>query len=509
MLRWAIDATGLALILAAMQGCGSSSNSGAPDASAGGDAATDGGTADAPVEAGNDCGSTAPTGTQLVKATDPLVVLTMTDDDHVIYENLTTQELYAVATSGGMPSDIGKMTSQGRTVWAHGSTLLYLPIAADPSTDLAPLSAWTPGGGTSVISKSAVALDSYDYTYDASRDGKYVAYFATTNDVSVTLMVSTIDGKTQTVLATGVDFSGTCYPPAVQFVNDTVVAQYCIAPVATADAGTPPETATIAAFTGPSFAPVILGSTFGYPQGPVTVDPTGTTALLPSPSGMGISLYPLAGGNPVTVDAAGTAGLFTSTGDVIYTNSSGSLLRYATATGMATTLSSGLALPLDLSPDGNWLQAASGQSGTTGLFDLYIVSATTPGPAQRVVNTDSSEPFGFTADSQYSLFGSNFPTNFGTGSYNLQASKTSGGTPSKVLAAPWRGPCSRRAPRSSATSTSPSRPGARTSWKSTSRPPPRRRRWSARPTRTSSRRPRRPSSTPGTATRTAWRASGC
>jgi hypothetical protein len=138
----------------------------------------------------------------------------------------------------------------------------------------------------------------------------------------------------------------------------------------------------------------------------------------------------------VTVDAMGVAGLFTPSGDILYTNSSNALMRYATATMVATPLSTGVVLPLDLSPDGNWLQAASGQNPSSGLFDLFLVSATTPGPAERVVNTTSCQPFGFTADSNYSLFGTNFPTNFGWATYNLQASKTTGGgAPSKVLAA--------------------------------------------------------------------------
>jgi hypothetical protein len=447
MPRWVIDAAALALILAAMLGCGSSSNSGAPDASTNMDGSADGGTTDTPVEAGPDCGSMPPTGTQVVASTDPAVILTMTGDDQVVYEDLTTQEIYGVAAAGGggKPSDIGKMLSQATAVWAHGNTLLYLPTAASESSAYAPISAWTAANGTSVISKSAVAWDSYLNTYDASKDGQYVVYFATTDGLTATLTVSTIDGKTQTPLVPGIDLTGQgmtgtfgplCWPPMVQFVDDTVVAQYCLPRVATADAGTPAETATIATFTAPSFAPVTFATTFQPPSGSLPVDPTGKTVLLLDPSGTGLSLYPLSGASPVTVDATGVAGLFTATGDLLYLTTGGSLVRYTAGSGTTTTLvPNGVAAAFDVSPDGTWLQAASQQNATTGLTDLLLASTTTPGPANHVVKTETVQPAGFTADSQFSLIAGNFPPNFhfGVVNFDLEASKTSGGAASKVL----------------------------------------------------------------------------
>jgi hypothetical protein len=433
MLRWAIDAAVLALVLAVVPGCGSSSNKSSPqDASTGEDGSEDAGP---PVEAGPDCGSSAPTGTQVVASTDPLVVFKMTADDHIVYEDLTTQEIYAVPAAGGKPSDIGKMTSQGGTIWTHGVSVVYLPSAADPQTSIAPLSMWTPAGGTSVISKSIIAVDSYDYTYDGSKDGLWVAYYATNHDQPATLTVSTSDGKTQTPLVPGVDLTNqSCFPPLVQFVDDTLIAEYCMLPSAN-DAGvTPGETATIVAFTAPSFAPIVLGTTFQPPASPIAVDPKVTVALLPGPSGTGLSLYPLAGGSPVTVDANGASGFFTPTGDILYTTTAGAMMRYAAASGMATTLvPSGLVAAFDLSPDGNWVQGANKQNATTGLTNLFLASATSPGAATSVVSTTTADAEGFTADSAYSLFGTNFPMDFGAVTYDLNASKTSGGAPSKVL----------------------------------------------------------------------------
>jgi hypothetical protein len=436
---------GAVTTLAAFEGCGSSSgnNAGPADASGASDSATT--PLDAPgeavaAEAGPDCGAVPPSGTQLVPSTDPLVVLTLTAD-HAIYEDLSTQEIYGVALDGGAPSDIGKMKSQSSTVFAHGSTLLYLPVETDPMTAIGPLSSWTPTGGTSVISTTILAEDAYDYTYDASKDGQWVAYYETSNGQAATLTVSTVDGKTQTPLVTAIDLvdinkamnAYLCNPPVLQFVNDTLVGQFCKKEVS--DAGVSADVELVMAFTAPSFAPVVL-QTLPVPQGylgPIPFDPTGTSALMLGPTGVGLSLYPLAGGTPVPIDPKGTAGLFASNGDVLYTTTDTALIRYVAATATTTTLvPTGLTLPLDLSPDGNWLQVAAGES-SAGLTNLYLASATTPGAVNTVVKSETAGAIGFSPNSAYSLFGTGFSEMFGPSTYALQSSPSDGGAAVKVL----------------------------------------------------------------------------
>jgi hypothetical protein len=448
MLRWATDATALSLTLAVLPAllvlpaCGSSSNPATGSDASTSDSSTDAGTTDASgetstesgVDAGPDCGSLPPTGKQLVASMDPVVVLGMTGDGNAVYWDLTTEVIFGVPIAGGSPSTIGKMTSQGRTLWANGSkAILYLPAATDPFTAIAPLSSWSAAGGTHVISTSALAQDSYFYTYDVSQDGAYVAYFATTDGMSGTLTVSTVDGKTQTPLAMNVDLTANgstgavCYP-MVQFAGDTVIAQYCSTPE--------PATvvSTIATFAAPTFAPVTIVSMFTPTNSPIGVDPTGKLLLLPGAAG-GLDLYPIAGGAPVVVDANAAGAVFTASGDILYTNTSGALLRYSATTHMATMLvASGLGFPLYLSPDGNWLQAASTQDATTQLTDLYVLSTTTPGTAKPVVNTATVSAFGFSADSKYSAFGTNFPT-VSAGTFDFEASLSAGGAPTKVLSA--------------------------------------------------------------------------
>jgi hypothetical protein len=217
----------------------------------------------------------------------------------------------------------------------------------------------------------------------------------------------------------------------VEFAGNTLIAQYC---PALDDASA--ETTTVAAFADPTFTTVTLGTAFSPPAGPIAVDPKGKNALIASPSGSGLALYPLAGGNPVTVDATGTNAIFTPSGDIIYATSATALKRWSATTGMATTLVvSGLNYPTILSADGNWLQASAQMSAQTELLDLYIVSATTPGSAIPIVTTPTTSPMGFTADSKYSVFGTNFPMDFGAVTFTMEATKTTGGTPNKILSA--------------------------------------------------------------------------
>jgi len=391
------------------------------------EASVDGG-----ADAAPDCGALPPTGKQIVKSTDPLVILALTEDSHAIYEDLTSQLLYAVPVAGGAPSKIGMMTSQGRTIWTRGPAVLYLPSAADPTTSIAPLSSWSAAGGTHVISPSILAVDSYYYTYDVSEDGSSVAYFAATPTSSTaTLTISSADGKTQTPLVPNIDLTNmACFPPAVQFVKNTLVAQYCLAPAPAT------EVSTIATFAAPSFTQATIGTSFTPTPGPVPVDPAGKNLLLPGPTDSGLYLYPIGGGAPVVVDPQGNYAAFTPSGDIVYTTINTALMRYDVATATATMLvPTGLNYPLAVSPDGNWLQIAQFQDSTTELTDLYVASTTTPGTAKQIVSTATSSALGFTADSTYGTFGTGFPATFGSATFDFQAAKTTGGAAFKVLSA--------------------------------------------------------------------------
>jgi len=97
-----------------------------------------------------------------------------------------------------------------------------------------------------------------------------------------------------------------------------------------------------------------------------------------------------------------------------------------------TLVPQGVVAPLTLSPDGKWLQIASVTNGS--LTNMNLASATTPGPLTNVwPQATAYPPLGFSADSKYEAFGTNYPMNFGITNFDIEASPVSGGAATKVL----------------------------------------------------------------------------
>jgi VCBS repeat-containing protein len=402
-------------------------------------------------DAGPDCGTIPPVGKQIVASTDPLALLGqgLTSDGYAFYEDTNTQVLYAVPAAGGSPSNLGSMTSQGRTFYLNGGkAVLFLPEASNVNTGLAPLSAWTAASGPAVISTGAVSFyDAYAYSYDVTLDGTKVLYFASTDSLTATLTVSSIDGKTQTKIAQNIDLTNEYCVPMAQFTKDTVVAYYCLAApttdAAVGDAGV--GALTIASFASPAYNQVTLvtvpaptATTPLYNPAPVSAD--GTKLLLSPYQGLSdLALYPIAGGAPTTVDPSGVQGGFLPTGDIIYTTQSGALMSYAVTDAGVGDAGAALALATDvggllaLSPDGKWLQVMNAEDQYY-LTNLFLASATTPGTLTTLWSATSAEALGFTMDSKYEAFATNVSTNFGSSNFDLQASEVSGGgAPTKIL----------------------------------------------------------------------------
>jgi hypothetical protein len=394
-----------------------------------------------------DCGATAPSGKQIVASTAPLVLQGggVTSDGYAFYVDSNTEILYAVSAAGGSPTSLGSMTSQSGTFYLNGGkTALFLPKAAGPTTELAPLSAWSEATGASVISTSAFAYDSYDYTYDDSQDGSYVAYFASTDSTTAALTVSTTDGKTQRALVSNIDLTNQDCSPIVQFDGDTIVAYYCLA-APLPDSGIDGSAAgklTIASFAVTSafdsIAQVTLvelpAPTDNTPlQYPDAVSPDGTRLLVVDTAGL--ELYPVAGGAPTMIDPNGTGGGFVPSGSVIYGTTSGGVNLYSVADGGAPLVlaSGGVPYLLTLSPDGNWLQIAENVSSSGQLTDIWLQSTTTPGGPTQVWGQATASAIGFSADSKYDAFATNLGTNFGQTSFDLNTSPVSGGASTKII----------------------------------------------------------------------------
>jgi hypothetical protein len=413
--------------------------SGLADSAATDSASTDSSKADAGSDAAMvDCGKIPPTGTQILASTEPLVLQGggLTSDGYAIYEDTNTQVLYAVDTAGGAPANLGPMTSQGGTFYLNGGkAVLFLPAPADPNSSIGALSAWSKASGPTVVSSHILAFDAYNSNYDVTQDGAYVVYYDFSG-AHATLTISTIDGQTQRALVPEIDLGTNPYClPVLQLVGNTLVAYYCLATQAP-DSGVPAGALTIASFpVGSNFAAITqttianLAAPTNYIS-PAPVSPDGTKLLM---STAGIQLYPIAGGAPTTIDSNGASGGFTPAGDVVYVTQASELKRYSVAdAGAPVTLdSSGVPYLRALSPDGNWIQTE--HNAGANFSDIWIASTTTPNALTQAWTQTNALAFGFSADSMYETFVTNYPTNFGITTYDFYSSPVSGGTPQKIL----------------------------------------------------------------------------
>jgi hypothetical protein len=412
------------------------------------DVATDSGKGDAGSDAPFvDCGKTPPTGTQIVASMAPLVLQGggLTSDGYAFYEDTNTQNLYAVDSAGGTPTSLGSMTSQGATFYRNGGkAVLFLPAPADPMTSIGRLSAWSKASGPVTISDSILGFDAYNYNYDVTQDGAYVAFYAFDGS-SVALTISTIDATTQQALITNIDLSNQYCLPFVQFVGSTLLAYYCLA-TGDADAGTKAGELTIVSMpiTSSNFSAIPQTTLVTLPAPTVNVplyypnpvSPDATSLLVSTPGGLG--LYPIDGSTPTTIDAMGGGGVFTPSGDVVYGTAGGGLKRYSAAAdgGAPLTLdTSGATYLLSISPDGNWLQTGQNVDATGSLVDIWIASTTTPGSLTQVWSPTTASPIGFSNDSKYQTFATNVPMTFGINTFDFYASAVSGGMPQKLLTA--------------------------------------------------------------------------
>jgi hypothetical protein len=379
------------------------------------------------ADAGPDCGSVPPSGSQLVATENPVDVLGLTTDNYAVYLDTNAQSLSAVPLAGGPVRVIGATTAQSGTAWINGASVLFLNKPADPTTGLAPLSAWSAATGAHAISPSVFGYDSYYYSYDVDPTGAHLAYLASTDGATATLTLAALDGTMATPLVTRIDLGNFNCPPILQFVGQTLLATYCSVAGAS-DAG---ANATVATFAAPSFTMVTL-ATVAPTGGPMTTqNPAGTGVLLSTAAGL--VLYPLAGGTPTTIDATGTGGSFTTAGDLVYTTTAGALNRWSAMSGTTVTLvPSQMNYLLTLSPDDQWVQVAKKVNNSNGLSDIFLASATTPGAATVVWDKATASPIGFSADSMYSTFGVGFSTTFGAVPFDVEVSKVSGGTPTQA-----------------------------------------------------------------------------
>jgi hypothetical protein len=409
----------------ALAGCGSSGGGATgPTLDASIDVHVESGSAESGPAAS--CGTVAPSGTQIVASTTALRIQGVTlDGKGVLYEDPVAQVLYAAPVAGGTPTKLGAAAG---TVSASGASgALFFPgfeDAGQPQAPIGPLWAWTAATGAHEVSASATAGSSFDM----SSDDAFVVYFATTDGLTGTLTVSTVDGATRAPLVRNVDLRGACAAVA-RFDKTTVLASYCLTNPGDAAAGD----AIVSTFAAPTFTRTSIGS-FPYAQAltsQLATNAAGTQILLVGPSGL--SLYPTDGGAPVAIDANGVRGLFAPNDDVVYATASGALIRHAAAGGNRTTLlASGSYTPQRISPDGSWLQLYDDLSPMGQYPNVYVASAVTPGMATTEWSATPATLLGFTADSAFEIFEASTGT-LATADDLYASPVSSGAAPAKVV----------------------------------------------------------------------------
>jgi hypothetical protein len=398
---------------------GDGSDSGTPEASTVKEASAladvarrDAAVAEAGFDAGLPPGAMAPHGTQLV-VSNTVSVRSVTSDGYAVYVDSTTNVLYAIALTGGMPITIG-------TIDAETYPFSYGPVVAYWSNDYASLTIWTAAHGAQTLataSDGATIAFSSDYSHVVYVDGLNTS----TNEGN--LMVASTDGTGKQALVSGIQagFSTTCFPQAA-FAESTVLAAYCAN--APGEAGAP--SAALASFAAPTWAPtpIAMGIYPGF-----ILSPSNADVLVGN--GGGLTAYPLTGGPSTLIDSSGSlAATFTADSSaVVYANMAGALARSPVATPHPTTLVAGAYEGLlSLSLDSSWVLAYQTLNTNTYASDLYLASAATPGTATTLASTETV-PYGsatFTTDSSHVVF----LTTATSGLTNpLSVAPSTGGTP--------------------------------------------------------------------------------
>jgi hypothetical protein len=410
----------------APEDAGSSQDAGALEASPREAAAPEGGDASNAVDGGRDASSPAPT---LLQAGAGFTLWGLTADGYALYS--TSATFYAAPIGGGAAMNIAPNSSISGAFTIGNLAILMTNL--DPSTGVISLTVWSSAAGAHKLS----AASSY-YALMVSPDSRYVAFLDQVDSSGETgsLVVAMADGTGATTLVQGIGgiATGTC-TPELAFTGSQLVASYCSG----ADAGAGP--ATLSTFSESSWTRSDLLTTL---SGGYTLDGAGTQALVTS--ALGLQVVPLAGATVTTIDAHGTGGVFTSDGqNVLYTTSASSLVRASVANPAPVTLvPSGVGGIYDLSPDDQFVLAYQNYNTLTGLSDLYLASATTPGSlvtlssaqtAAVVQTTPSRRGSGFTSDSSRVLF----LTDVTPGTYmaptegTLDVTTSKGSTPSAAL----------------------------------------------------------------------------
>lgn len=385
---------------------GSTEEAGNPSSDGGGPTADAGGPSDA---AGHD--GHAGKGTVPIASGDYLVLWGVTGDGYAVYSTGSSNpSFYAVSLSGGAPVAIAQASGSGYAFALVQQNVAFVYTNPDQYY-VGPVTAWTSGGGAHQLSASSY------YLTGASSDSSHIAYLDNVTEQSDgglaivgDLYGANADGSGAKLLQSGVSGwyiaggggSSSCY------TYFSFAGSYAVLFACAQNGGATTEQVWSYPSSGWQGSEIVANATSlsGF-------DNAGTQALVTTSAGL--QSVPLGGGAATTIDPTGAAGLFTSDGkNVVYVTTMGALARSPVANPSPQQLvTSGVEGLWAISPDDGSVLLFESYDQQTGLTDLYVASAATPGNATSLVSAQTAMVGGpnsymagsaFSADSSHALF---------------------------------------------------------------------------------------------------------
>jgi hypothetical protein len=373
-----------------------------------------------PTDSGEGGMVVAPSGTQLVASTDPLLLYAVTSDGYAIYANTMTTNLYAASVTGGanqMPTAIVQSVGANAGIIADGPVALIWSNLTPAG--IGTLSVWTAANGAKMLSNASSA-----FLARVSKDQTHVVFLDATTATSTAIAVAGVDGTGKATLVPMATISATC-APNVGFAGNDAIAAYCQmggttpmdagAEGGASDAGTGGAGPQITRYTGASWMPMPISTAAGATA--FDANSTGDHVLWFDNGGL--EAYSLASGMSTPIDPNGDSFVITPDGTkVVYgtvippdagSDAGGSLGPFKVspiASPSPTTLGSGIFAFNSISPDGNWVQGFSQQNAMTMYTNVILASTMTPGTPQMLVTTAGSQALGdsWTTDSKFAIY---------------------------------------------------------------------------------------------------------